>query len=36
VAYAGQRANATAVNAAAYARSIDPWLMHGPAPDVAR
>jgi len=36
LAYAGQRANATAVNAAAYARSIDPWLMHGPAPDVAR
>jgi type 1 glutamine amidotransferase len=36
IAWAGQRANATAVNAAAYARSIDPWLMHGPAPDVAR
>lgn len=37
LAYAGRRADASALHAAAYARSIDPWLMHGPAAsDTAR
>lgn len=31
LAYAAQRSHTTTVHAAAYARSIDPWLMHGPA-----
>jgi hypothetical protein len=30
LAYADQRAHTTTVHAAAYAQSIDPWLMHGP------
>ena len=36
LAYAGQRDSRSAYQAAAYARSVDPWLMHGPAADGAR
>jgi hypothetical protein len=36
LAYAGQRAAAASLHASAYARSIDPWLMHEPAPAGAR
>ncbi len=31
LAYADKRAHTTALHVAAYARSIDPWLMHAPA-----